>query len=703
MYSSLTSYRDSYVIHYDFEDLDADTAVAEFQQLYHDLAGVGLEIDVRAGDGYSLLVFARAPEGLLASTVHKSRVKDWLFGITASQPPVDATDEVVDSAFEAEELLALYHLVSWSKADGGAAITPEFGMWKNVRSIFPIHNDATNTALLSHLSKRLYLTYEDLDRIRDLFGVKVGFYFAFMQTYLLFLCFPATIGVYAWFFLPKYSPWYALVMLVGCTTFVEYWRLQQTDLSIRWSVRGVRHAKVNRAQFQYEKITKDAAGRDVHHFPKWKSICRQLLEVPFFLGALLSLGLVITIVFFVEILIMEIYEGAYKQILTYLPTILLAVCIPYINSSLENMATWLAEYENHRTEDNYEISLGRKMFALRFIGSYLPIFLSAFVYIPFGDHITPYIGTFLRPLFISKGSLDWEQRPFHRDPDRLRNEVIALTVTGQLADMIEEMIVPYVTQQARSWYRSYQTKKMQKDMFKKIGRTETGEERMFVKNVQRQANLPSYNVYDDISEMVIQFGYLAMFSPVWPLVSVGFLINNWIELRSDFLKICIEHQRPHAVRAEGIGPWIDCLDILTLLGSISTGAIVHMFGAGFDDIEGPVGHLFGQLSTAFPWWSLPVTIFASEHIFLVMRSLVKFLLRQVGSRQVRRERDERFASRKRHWDDLVAKSGPRGALDTAQETDSDDETEDAEELGIRILKTLMHAKQKRGWADQPAN
>jgi hypothetical protein len=79
----------------------------------------------------------------------------------------------MDGACEAEDLLSMYHLVNWSKANGGAGITPGFGKWKNVKSIFPIHNESANTALLGHLSRRLFLNNEDLDRIRDLFGVKV--------------------------------------------------------------------------------------------------------------------------------------------------------------------------------------------------------------------------------------------------------------------------------------------------------------------------------------------------------------------------------------------------------------------------------------------------------------------------------------------------------------------------------------------------
>lgn len=81
---------------------------------------------------------------------------------------------MVDGAYEAEDILSVYHLVSWPKSLGGAGITPEWGQWEHVKSIFPLHNETKNQALLKHLSKRLVLTMEDLDQIRDLFGTKVS-------------------------------------------------------------------------------------------------------------------------------------------------------------------------------------------------------------------------------------------------------------------------------------------------------------------------------------------------------------------------------------------------------------------------------------------------------------------------------------------------------------------------------------------------
>ncbi|KAI0189029.1 calcium-activated chloride channel-domain-containing protein [Astrocystis sublimbata] len=310
-------YHDKYVIHYDFGDIDNESAISEFHSICESLESLGLQLEVRAGEDQSLLIFVRSPAELLSNEIYKSRVKDWLYGITQTQPQVDKNSkaQVANSTFEAESLLCVYHLVTWSKETGGAGISIDSGKWKGLKAVFPIHNEPANRRLLTHLSKSLFLSKKDLDEIRDLFGSKVAFYFAYMQTYLLFLSFPSITGILAWVFLPKYSFIYAIITLVGCTVFLEYWKILQADLSIRWDVRGVASLKANRPNYRYEKIFVDSSGRKNYYYPKWKSFARQLLQIPFFALCLATLGVIITGAFAIEILVSEAYQGPYQSYL----------------------------------------------------------------------------------------------------------------------------------------------------------------------------------------------------------------------------------------------------------------------------------------------------------------------------------------------------------------------------------------------------
>lgn len=59
--------------------------------------------------------------------------------------------------------------------------------------------------------------------------------------------------------------------------------------------------------------------------------------------------------------------------------------------------------------------------------------------------------------------------------------------------------------------------------------------------------------------MVTQFGYVTVWSIVWPLAPVFALINNYVELRTDALKICKHVRRPIGDRVETIGSWLSTL------------------------------------------------------------------------------------------------------------------------------------------------
>lgn len=335
----------------------------------------------------------------------------------------------------------------------------------------------------------------------------------------------------------------------------------------------------------------------------------------------------------------------------YVPTILLALALPRINAFLENIAEAITDFENHRTADHYEMSLTQKNFILSIITNYLPIFITAFIYVPFGDDIIPWLSVRSRSMLGPFGKYLDAEESFMIDSSRLRDEVIALALTGQISSFFEENIVPVAKRKLGNWYRDYKAVRSTKKTLMSVA-DDVAEELEFLDSARNQATLETYNVQEDIAEIVLQFGYLALFSPVWPLISIGFLVNNIVELRTDFLKIVTEHQRPAPVRSDGIGPWIASLDFLTWAGSITTGAIVHLFGA--NSIAGGA------------WWALPITIFISEHIFTGFRSMVRSILQRIGSEQIRKERNERYATRARYLKEMEAINRGAATLSVAE-------------------------------------
>ncbi|KAK6948401.1 hypothetical protein Daesc_010167 [Daldinia eschscholtzii] len=608
-----------YVIHYKVS-VDKAEAAAGFTQLIEALTRVGLATEVRYGDNDSLLVFVKvASEKHLTNHIYRERVQDWLYGVRITTPNKDLAKEFADQPVtEAERLRTVYLLITKPKSEGGAGIAPKVGLWKDVESIFPLHNHAFNRQWIKQWSTKYFLDDEDLDRIRDKFGESVAFYFAFMQSYFAFLIFPAAFGFGAWLILGQYSWFYSIVSSLWSIIFFEWWKKKEVDLAVQWGVRGVSRIQRPRLQFKWEHEAVDpVTGEAVKVYPPMKRLQTQLLQIPFAFGCLAILGALYVFCFSVEIFLTEIYNGPFKAYLTFTPTIILTGLLPTLSTILSGFAEKLTDMENYETTDNHHAALVRKF---------------AFVYMPFGNLLVPYLDIFKMTAeqFSSDESVTTEG--FQINPDRLKKQMIYFTVTAQIVNFALEAVVPYVKRKAFKEVQKVQSKG------KSPAASDVPEEHEFLERVRHEAQLDIYDVTVDYREMVVQFGYLSLFSAVWPLTPLCFLINNWVELRSDAMKIAVSSKRPIPWRDDSIGPWLDALGFLTWFGSLVSSAIVYLFSG---DSMGPGGDP-SNIATS----GLLLSILLSEHVYLAAQFVVRYALKQMDSPGLQKEKAERFAIRK---------------------------------------------------------
>ncbi|KAF7136928.1 hypothetical protein CNMCM5793_006590 [Aspergillus hiratsukae] len=628
-----------WVIHYQFEEIDTSRAIEEFRELIHDLKGAQLQIQVRHGHGPSLLVCVRVPRDHLGHMIYESRVKDWLYGIVHELP---VGSDYADAETPAEELRSVYHAVTWQRHLGGAGITPRIGKWKNIASAFPLHDQAANAELLRKMSRSITLTDEDLDAIRALFGEKTAFYFAFIHSYTSFLVVPAVWGVICWQYFGPYSIICAVVNCLWCIVFVEYWKIRETDLSLRWNVKGVGALKVNRPQYVWDKEVQDPiTGETVRLFSMRKQLLRQLLLIPFATVATVALVILIVVTFALEVFISEVYVGPLKGYLEFLPTVLFSLSLPTITSKLTDIATQLTEYENYRTQDQYDLAQTAKMFVMNFITAFLPTLLTAFIYVPFGAKIVPFLDFCHVRARDSSPSTE-----FQVDTSRFQQEVIYLSVTAQVLSFGERVVPPYVKKVLWRKWRDYRLKKTHAGHPRRHSRMtdlliDSPSEAAFLTRIRNEAEADEYNVHEDTLGMCVQYGYLALFGVAWPLVPLLFLINNWLKLRGDFFKLTLECQRPPPIRADSIGPSLQGLEFLTWLGTLSTASIVYLYRDGMKEV-----HMS----------SLLLVLFIAQQVYLAVRFAVRTGFQKFGSGTLRREAAKRYAVRKNYLETFRART-----------------------------------------------
>jgi hypothetical protein len=348
---------------------------------------------------------------------------------------------------------------------------------------------------------------------------------------------------------------------------------------------------------------------------------------------------------------------------------------------------------------------------MNFITSYLGIFLTAFVYVPFGTIIVPYLDVFsltVKPFAENEKQLETPSpAQFTINPDRLRKQVFYFTVTAQIVNLGMELIVPYLKRRGMSKLKKIQSERAAKSAGTPPSPATSGiplspvpddspEDAAFLARVREDAERDVYDVTQDLREMVLQFGYLSLFSVVWPLTAVSFIINNWFELRADALKICVEMQRPTPWRADTIGPWLDSLEFLTWMGSITTSALVYMFS---NDGLGPDGH-----PSSIKPWALLLTILVSEHAFFLFRWGVRIAISKLESPGLQKEHRERFLIRKQYFEENLSELHKIPKLvDAGGDITRESLEEDARESSLHASTPESRFwSRQRGWRETAA-
>ena len=369
--------------------------------------------------------------------------------------------------------------------------------------------------------------------------------------------------------------------------------------------------------------------------------------------------------------------------------------LPILVNIMHTFATHLNDFENYETQSSYDYALTQKIFVINFITSYLPVFLTAFVYVPFATVIVPYLDIFsltVRPFAEHEGQMKTPtQGTFIINPDRLRKQMIYFTVTAQIVNLGTELIVPYLKRKGFAKVKEIQSERALKrgGAAPDPSEHDLPEEAAFLARVREEAQLGVYDVTTDLREMVLQFGYLSLFSVVWPLTGCSFLANNWLELRADAMKICVDMQRPTPFRAESIGPWLDSVMFLTWAGAMTESALCYMFS---NDGVGPDGSPKG-----IRVWALLLTIILSEHVFLSVRWAIRVAISKLDSAGKQKERRERYIMRRKYFEESLSRLDklPGDEQITGQSLEEDQRDSSLEETTIEDKFWLR----QRGWRE----
>lgn len=637
----------------DLEELRPDYAIVvkletgndrdNVEKVVKQLIENGIYVQVRQGHPGQLLVLAKCSSKKVQAQLHNRHANDWLFGVRTKNPGDQSQGrDSHEDITPAERLGVVFDVIT---GIDNAAITPGEGEWEFIESIFPIHDYKMNKQLIKKWSTQWMVKDEDIHTIRKQFGDRIGMYFAFLRYYFWWSIIPSVVGIITHFFFGEYSTVFAVLNCLWGITFIETWKRKQRQLAIQWDVKNCSVVGQRRMEFKGEEVIKDPITdvKKSHYSNKKRSITK-LAFLPLGISAGLILVLFQSIVFIIEIFLTQMYDGPLKFIANFVPTGIIVVATPIFGILYTMLVKKFTKMENHEYHESYEFSYTSKQFIFNFLTSFMALFLTAYVYLPFGHLV-------IKNLDFIRGHVDFYSKSyvptatsFELNGRRLHDQVIFFVGTSQVINFALETVVPYVKQ-----ILAARAKKLTQG---ELVYSDHPEEQEFLNSVRSQCELPEYDVHEDYRQLVVQFGYTILFGPVWSLCPIPTMINNWVQLRGDVAKICMDSRRPVPKRAENIGPWVMFLKFLSWLGSLTCASIIAMFGNPLTIGDNDDGNekSVQSMVTKQPWVLLLI-VMVSENVYLVASKAISFLNDSVDTPESLQDRRTQYQVRRQYLDE----------------------------------------------------
>eukprot|EP00741_Cyanophora_paradoxa_P005511 tig00000889_g5343.t1 len=382
--------------------------------------------------------------------------------------------------------------------------------------------------------------------LRNHFGEKIGFYFAFMESYTRAVVVPALCGAGVYIAQKATGvtdlwavPFYSIFVVVWAVLFLEGWKRRQAALAHRWGVTGFRRQERNRPEYLERpgarRITRDlVSGEAVPEYTFWERLPRFVASY-----SAAALAALLVVAASVSLLVFRFLINSY---LPYTVAVVNSVFIMAMDFVYKRVAWKLTDLENHRYESAYEGRLILKLFAFQFVNNYCSLFYYAF-----------YEGS-------DPEGCGW------RGPGSPSCGVDMMGLLGnQLAAIL---VIRTVSSNTIEIYLPVALSVLKRGAFtaRSLGNATV-----------RNGSLSERTLLDSIDDMmdvVVGFGFVVLFAAAFPAAAAVVLLNNALRLRTDTYKLLRVYERPRPQRAPDLGPWTPILQFMAFASVITNSGMV---------------------------------------------------------------------------------------------------------------------------------
>lgn len=582
---------------YDSNGDPSDESVADLERLVEELESKGFSVLKRLGNDGNQMVFVRLDDSKLLKVKEDDAINDWICGVNSN---VFASTADQKQLVYSDKLRLAYQVIHAPTQFGGCGITPGDNSWYFVKSISPVSNyqvlklkfkESRNTSTAFND----YINNSNIEFVLENFGSKYAFYHYFINSYIAWLFPLAVIGFVCNIIFLRYSIVFTVINLIWSIAFYLNWKLTQSKLAKKWGLSKNIH-----------KLERPTSVENLNE-PSYKILLKELGFIPTALVFVCILVLCQFFCFTVEIFLNEIYDGPLKPYLSLVPTILLSLMVPVVTMGYNLFVSRSLKWEGHARNSSLTYSRVFKTFVFNFLTSYMALFITSFLYLPFGYKLNSFLPSFESRYNVYKLTL--RKDSFSINGTRLNLQYQYFMIINQIIGLALEFVLPLVLPKILN----HPTVKglMGKEEEEKVVFKDSEDEKEYLLDIRSMLQLPDYDIDDDYRQLVLQFGYLVLFGPVWSLGPLCSLIVTLIQQKLDFLKILKMVKPPVPERSDSIFPWDDFVKFLVWLGSLTSITISIMYNT--DTVSSAYRSAVG-----IRWWKIVGPALILEHVVAVV-------------------------------------------------------------------------------------
>ncbi|OQR92408.1 hypothetical protein ACHHYP_03733 [Achlya hypogyna] len=411
--------------------------------------------------------------------------------------------------------------------------------------------------------------------------------------------------------------WGLAVSGVWAFAFLKAWDRRNAQMQFEWNGKvHVKQIEYENKAFVGTEVHDSLTGEPIKIYAAWKRYPVRALGLLFMLLQTALMLMLVALWVSIYEMIKDKYKASSGFLSTQWWLILAEgivfgffVDVVQWNLVVTSMGRLFTTWENYRTEEAYEAALIAKLFAMDFLNYFTWFFSLAFVYVipGWGNALTNLFNTlfFNDPPHCCFGPDLAAADTCRRCPggaaacvpctgyftfDRRHVDLSAMFVTPiivtQLLNILVGVVMPVLSKLQAERARAAADRAAQervraggsmkilgsldydagnaqfsnKDQTRYLEYTATEIETLNQKargarEVLFESEQTHYDPYNDFHSLTVQFGFVVMFSILWPPMPFACLLINTLKVRADGYRLCRTLKRPFPRKANGIGAW----------------------------------------------------------------------------------------------------------------------------------------------------